>query len=49
VINDFFVVHERIPDAVDVDDMLATVNKFRWKKLSDLCFRKHVSRYGQYV
>jgi len=44
VINDFFVIHERMPDAVDVDEMIASVNRSRSTAMSLTCFRKHVAR-----
>jgi hypothetical protein len=45
VINDFYALHDSIPALDDIVDMIAAVNKFRWKKISDASFRKHVSRY----
>jgi hypothetical protein len=47
VINDFFVIHERIPDAHDIVEMLASVNSFKWKKITDVSLRRHVARYAQ--
>jgi len=46
VINDFFVINERMPDADEVDEMLVAVNGSRSKPMSLVCFRKHVARYS---
>jgi len=47
VINDFFVIHERIPTADDIGEMLASVNSLKWKKITDVTLRGHVARYAQ--
>jgi len=44
VINDFFVSHERMPDAGDVGAMLASLNGLRSTAMSLVCFRNHVTR-----
>jgi hypothetical protein len=46
VINDFYAIHDSIPALDDIVHMMAAVNKFRSKKISDASFRKHVSRYA---
>jgi hypothetical protein len=46
VINDFYAVRDSIPTLEDIVDIFAAVNKFRCKKISDVSFRKQVSRYA---
>jgi hypothetical protein len=46
VINDFFIINQRMPDADEVDEMLVAVNGSRSKPMSLVSFRKHVARYN---